>query len=124
MATQLLQFNEYPNDIAVTKTEFVLDGVFFLDFSRPLERLRWFGILNRWFGFTSALFVPVVHQGEHHGGYVVGVHRSDPYFKNVLELWRARYPSKRNPPEMGADGLKIIADFAIQFPSDCQSQNA
>ncbi len=44
MVMQLFQFNEYPNDIAVAKTEFVLDGMFFLDFSRPLERLRWFAI--------------------------------------------------------------------------------
>lgn len=114
MATQLFQFNDYPNDIAITKTEFVPDGVFFLDFSRPLERIRWFG-------FTSALLVPVVHQGEHQGSFVVGVHRSDPYFKNVLALWKARYPSKRNPPETEADGFKRIADFATQFPSDSQS---
>lgn len=124
MATQLFQFNAYPNDIAVTKTEFVSDGVFFLDFSRPLERLRWFGVLNRWFGFTAALSVPVVHQGEHQGGFVVGVHRSDPYFEKVLALWKARYPSKRNPPDTEADGLKIIADFATQFPDDCQPPNA
>lgn len=123
MPTQLFQFETHPNDIAVTKTEFVSGGMFFLDFSRPLERLRWFGVLNYWVGFTAALSVPVVHEGEHSGGYVIGIHRSDPYFKDVLTLWKARYPSKRSNPEPEADGLKIVTDFAAQFPGDCQLPN-
>lgn len=121
MATQLFQFSENPIDIAITKTEFISGGLYFLDFSRPLERFRWFGVLNRWFGFTDTLIVPVVHQGENHGDFVVGVHRSDPYFKNVLVLWKAHYPSKRNSPETEADVLKRIVDFGTQFPSDSQS---
>lgn len=121
MPTQLAQFNRFPEDVAISETgSFVEDGVFFLDFSRPLQRLRWFGVTNEFFGFTVALFVPVVHQGEDSGGYVAGIHRSDPYFKNILDLWKQRYPSKRQPPPERADGLKIVADFATQFPSSSQ----
>ena len=90
----------------------------FFHFSRPLEHLRWFGVQNRWVGFTVALFVPVVHQGEHSGGYVIGVHRSDPYFADLRALWKAHYPSKRTLPATVADGLKIVADFSTQFPDD------
>lgn len=121
MATLLFQVSENPIDIAITKTEFISGGLYFLDFSRPLERFRWFGVLNRWFGFTDTLIVPVVHQGESNGVFVVGVHRSDPYFKNVIALWKEYYPSKRNSPEIEADVLERIADFARQFPSDSQS---
>ena len=120
METQLFQFNSHPNDIAITKTKFLLDGLLFLDFRRPLKRIRWFGVLNRWFGFTVALSVPVVHQGEHQGDFVIGIHTNDPNFKNVLALWKEHYPTKRNPPETKAEGFKIIGDFALQFPNECK----
>jgi hypothetical protein len=119
MTLQLVRLDAYTNEIAVTKVDsFVTDGAFFLDFSRPLEHLRWFGVQNRWVGLTVALFVPVVHQGEHNGGYVIGVHRSNPYFGQLRALWKTHHPSKRTPPPTVADGLKIIADFATQFPDD------
>ena len=64
------------------------------------------------------VFVPVVHQGEEAGRFVVGVERSDPHFADLLTLWGSHYPSKRTPPAKLADGLKVIADFARQFPED------
>jgi len=119
MALQLIKLHAYPNQTAVTKVgSIVADGAFFLDFSRPLEHLRSFGIQNRWLGVAVGLFVPVVHQGEHTGRYVIGVHRSDPYFTDLRGFWKAHYPSKRTPLTTEADGLKIIADFATQFPDD------
>lgn len=119
MALQLIKLNAYPNETAVTKAgSIVTDGVFFLDFSRPLEHLRWLGVHNRWLGFTVGLLVPVVHQGEHIGAYVIGVHRGDPCFADLRALWKSQYPSKRAAPTTVADGLKIIADFATQFPDD------
>ena len=121
MPIQLFQFNAFPDEIAVTKTEFVSAGVFFLDFTRPLKPIRWLGTINTRFGFTVGLFVPVVHEGEHRGGYVVGIDRRDPYFRDVLALWRTRYPSARGAPHTKADGLKIISDFAVQFPEGSQS---
>jgi hypothetical protein len=119
MALQLIKLHAHPSEMAVTKVgSVVADGAFFLDFSRPLERIRWFGIRNHWVGFTVGLFVPVVHQGEQGGGYVIGVGPSDPYFADLQALWKVHYPSKRTPPATATDGLKIVADFAAQFPDD------
>lgn len=119
MALQLIKLDAYPHETAVTKVgSLVTNGAFFLDFSRPLEHRRWFGVHNRWFGLTVALLVPVVHQREHIGGFVIGVHRGDPYFADLRALWKAHYPSKSTLPTTVADGLKIIADFATQFPDD------
>lgn len=119
MALQLIKLHAHPNEMVVTTVgSVVADGAFFLDFSRPLERVRWLGIRNRWIGFTVGVFVPVVHQGEQCGGYVIGVSPGDLYFPDLQALWKAHYPSKRTPPATAADGLKIIADFATQFPDD------
>jgi hypothetical protein len=119
MALNLFELPEYPNQVAVSKIEsFVTDGAFFLDFSRPLEQIRWFGVKNRWFGITIGLLVPVVHQCERSGGFVIGAHRGDPYFSELRALWKTRYPSEKIPPSKEADGLKLIADFATQFPSE------
>ncbi len=114
MALRLLELPEQPAQIAVSDVgAFIADGTFFLDFSRPLEPRR------RWYGSVVAILVPVIHQGEHNGGYVIGVHRSDPAFDELRMLWKARYPTERTPPTQIADGLQIIADFARQFPNDC-----
>jgi hypothetical protein len=117
---QLFKANKYPDEFAVSKTgSFVDDSMYFLDFSRPIRTLRWLGIKNRWVGFVWGLVVPVIHEGEENGGFVIGIHCSDPYFKDVRALWKERYPSKKPPPARKADELKIIADFAKQFPDDC-----
>jgi hypothetical protein len=119
MSLQLFQLDGNPNEIAVTKVDsFVTDGAFFLDFSRRMERLRWFGVLNGWVGLTVALVVPVIHQTEHDGGFVIGVHRSDPYFAQLPALWKARYPSKRIAGTTVADSFKVVTDFAKHFPDD------
>jgi len=119
MATGLIELHPFPNEIAATKIGAVVaGGAFFLDFSRPLQPVRWFGVPNRWIGFTVGVFVPVVHQGEEVGSFVIGVERSDPQFANLTALWRLHYPSKRSPPAKLADGLKVVADFHQQFPED------
>ena len=121
MTLRLFELSGYPNQIAASDTDsFVPGGTFFLDFSRPLEQRRWFGVANRWIGIPIAVFMPVVHEGEHNGGYVVGVHRSNPSFAQVRALWKERFPSKGLSPTTEADGLKIIADFAAQFPDHCK----
>lgn len=119
MATGLIKLHPFPTGIAVTKIDaVVINGAFLLDFSRPLQHVRWLGTLNRWLGITVGLFVPVVHQGEEVGSFVIGVKRSDPSFADVLTLWGSRYPSKRVAPSKVADGLEVIADFHKQFPED------
>lgn len=118
MALQLFELPQFPGRTAATEmSSFVPEGIFFLDFSRPLETHRWFGVRNQWLGRPIAIFVPVVHEGEREGGYFVGVDRSSPYFEQLRSLWRQRYPSKEVAPTVAADQLKIVADFANQFPS-------
>jgi hypothetical protein len=118
MALQLLELPQFPGRIAATEmVSLVPEGVFFLDFTRPLETHRWFGLRNHWIGPAIAIFFPVVHEGEREGGYVVGVDRSSPYFEQLRSMWRQRYPSKGVAPSQAADPLKIVADFASQFPS-------
>ncbi|MDE2463250.1 MAG: hypothetical protein KGO02_06015 [Alphaproteobacteria bacterium] len=117
---QLFELDDHPNQIAVSKTDsLVVDGVFFFDFSRPIEVHRWLGTLNRWLGFVVGMRVPVSHQGEQRGSLAIGIHRSDPRFADVRALWKAHYPSRKAPPTTVADGIKIIVDFAKQFPNDC-----
>ena len=121
MTVNLFELDSHPNRVAVSKIDsFVVDGTFFLDFSRPIEVGRWFIVPNRWVGFGVSLLVPVVLQGEEHGGYVIGTDRTDPLFDNLRVLWKAHYPLREIPPSGMADGLKIIADFATQFPNDSQ----
>src|SRR5258706_14363854 len=120
MALTLFGLHGRPHDFAVTKIDAALaDCVFFLDFSRPLEKRRWIGIVNRWIGPTIGLLVPVVHQGEEAGGYLIGVNRGEPYFIDLQNLWNKHFRSSRTIAASKVDGLRIIADFATHFPGDC-----
>jgi hypothetical protein len=118
MTLQLFELPQHPGRVAASEVGAVVpNGAFFLDFSRPLETQRWLGIRNRWIGLPIALFVPVVHEGEAEGGYVVGVDRSSPYFGQLRALWRERYPLANASPPVAVDNLQIVGDFANQFPS-------
>ena len=97
---------------------------FFLDFTRKLEVIRWFGVRNRYIGPAVSLLVPVVHEAEKSGDFVIGVNVGDPYFRDLRKLWGTHFPSSPATVRQEADGLKIIADFATQFPDDCQPPNA
>jgi hypothetical protein len=78
MAVRLFKLGGHRNQIAVSGiSASVTGGTFFLDFSRPLESHA------SPFGRVISLLVPVVHQGEHNGGYIIGVHRNDPAFKEL-----------------------------------------
>ena len=121
MALTLFGFHDRPHDFAATKAGVALeDCVFLLDFTRPLERIRWFGVTNRWLGVKVGLLVPVVHQGQEKGEFVIGVHRGEPYFTDISKLWREHYGAARTIKSESTDGLNIIADFATHFPEDCQ----
>ncbi|MGA7539544.1 MAG: hypothetical protein WBW93_12350 [Steroidobacteraceae bacterium] len=120
---QLFKLPDFPSEIAASKTDqYVEGGAFFLDFSRPLRRMRWFfGKINYSFGLAVGLAVPIVHQGESTGGFIASVHRSESAYSQVRALWKQYYPRSRTGPNTAkADGLKVIADFATQFPNDCQ----
>ncbi|TXC62073.1 hypothetical protein FSC37_23135 [Piscinibacter aquaticus] len=119
MALLLLQLGAHPDEIAATQRGDCIDGgAFFLDFSRPLEKLRWFGAWNRRLGFTMSLIVPVIHQAESAGLRTIAVDRGDSYFAELQRLWRQRFPVARPAPVSQASGAQIAADFAAQFPHD------
>jgi hypothetical protein len=118
----LFELPDHPNRFAVTETEaMIADGTFFLDFTRPLKVRRWLGVANYSFGIAVGMLVPIIHECEREGGYVIAVNRSDPYFENIWSLWKKRYPSKPVPPRPLDDQLKIVGDFYIQFPKSSGS---
>lgn len=120
MSLQLFGFHGRSHDFAATRANLPLDDcVFLLDFSRPLKKLRWFGVVNQWLGITIGLLIPVVHQSEQSGGYVISVRRGEPYFSDIQELWRKHYGSTRTLTASPIDGLELIADFGKHFPEDC-----
>ncbi len=127
MALTVYGLRDYPNDFPVTKTDAALeDCSFVLDFSRPLQRFRWLGVVNKWIGSTIALGVPVVHVSEEKGaGFLISVRASDPWFKDLQKLWKKHYGSKYgsrrgliSQVNLPLGGLEIIADFGRHFPDD------
>ena len=54
--------------------------VFLLDFSHPLKKRGRFGFV------VVALLVPVIHQGEKVGGFIIGCHADGPHFKDIQNV--------------------------------------
>lgn len=107
----LFRHEKYPKRIGICASDtFVVGGAFFLDFSRPLIVRRYLGV-----GPVAGIFVPVIHEGEREGTYVVDVGRDNAYFEDIQELWKQRYPSKAPPPEYFHRKQDILAHFAAQF---------
>jgi hypothetical protein len=120
MPLTLFGFPGRSHDIGVSKSIATPDDcMFFLDFSRPIERVRWLGKRNRVFGPTVGLLVPIVHLSEKTGGYVFGIDRGQPYFKDIPKLWRNHRAGTRTLDTKPVDGLQVIADFGRHFPEDC-----
>lgn len=119
MTLALFGFPDAPHDIGVSKTCAEPNAcAFMLDFSRPVEMIRWFGVRNSMLGPTVALLVPVVHVGETSGGYVFGVSRGEPYFKDIPKIWRKHLKASRMLVAEHVDGFEVVADFARHFPED------
>jgi hypothetical protein len=92
-----------------------------LDFTRPLQKLRYlFGRRSKWIGVTAGLLVPVVHVAQQPGNLVIGVSRGQPYFTDILKLWKIHRGSERTLRLAPAGGLEIVADFGSHFAEDCQ----
>jgi len=120
MTIQLFGYPGFPNDIGITKIDVPPNEcAFFLDFQRPLKKIRWLGVLNHWVGSTVSLVVPVAHASALTGGYVVSVSRGDPYFMDIQQLWKKHRGSKRKMISDTQDGLRVIADFGTHFPENC-----
>src|SRR5512138_322331 len=97
MALTIYGFHDRPHDFAVTKVDAsVQKCAFLLDFSRPLERVRWFGVTNRWLGITVGLLIPIVHEGQEKGEYVISLERGQPYFADIQRFWREHYGATRS----------------------------
>ena len=126
MALTLIAFDDPPSRFAATKGEATVpDGRFFLDFTRKLEVIRWFGVRNRYIGPAVGLLVPVVHEAEKSGGYVIGVSVGDPYFQDLRKLWRAHFPSSPATVLQETDGLKIICSPRNRWPQNhCRFREA
>lgn len=122
MALQLFGLREHPNDFPVSKTmDRWEDCSFLLDFSRPLTKYRYLFSKRIWFGITASIGVPVVHVGEEKGGFIVSVGMGEPYFKDLQKMWKKYRGSPRTIRVEKADGLRIIADFANNFPEDAKT---
>ena len=129
MTIILFVLNKYPNRIAISKSvtdvsEYENKTAFFLDFSKPLKTIKWFGVTNDLFGFAVGLKVPVIHESEETAsGFIVSAHISDPYFKTLRRLWKDNYPASNPPPIIQCDPLYLIAEFASQFAEDNRTPN-
>ena len=64
--------------------------------------------------------VPVAHQSEESGGYMISVNRGEPYFTDIIKLWKVHQGAKHTLAAPATSGLDIVADFARHFPEDCQ----
>jgi hypothetical protein len=119
MTITLFELEDFPNRVAISKAnDYQVNGTFFLDFSKPLTVIRWFGKVNDVFGIAVGLRVPVIHQSENIGGYVVSCHANEPQYKTIKQLWKNHYPTANPIVAIEVDGLNLIADFAKQFKED------
>jgi hypothetical protein len=61
MSITLFELEEFPKRIAISKAnDYQVNGIFFLDFSKPLKVIRWFGKVNNKFGIAVGLLVPAL----------------------------------------------------------------
>ena len=120
MTPRLFKLDKYPKRIAICAAEnYVVGGAFFLDFSRPLIARRYLGV-----GPVAGVFVPVIHEGEREGTYMVDVARDNPYFDDIQELWRQRFPTTSPPPEYHHRKQDVLAHFAAQFSTRVPARKA
>ncbi len=122
MTVRLFEVASQPNRIAISKTDnYQTNGAFFLNFNKPLETIRWFGIYNKFIGYPMALVVPIIHQNQNDSDetFVVGLDRHDLSFNLIRNLWKKHYKTSNPIYKDELSGLQIIADFATQFPNDC-----
>ncbi len=121
MPLTLFGFHDRPHDFAATKTRATLEECkFFLDFSRSLETIRWFGVRNRWIGIKVGMLVPVVHTGEVDGRYVISLNRGELYFEAIPMLWNRHYGIARTTRSETVDHVEIAGDFEWHFSEDCR----
>lgn len=97
MPLLLMQLGAHPQEIAATKRDECLDGgAFFLDFTRPLRRERWFLAWNERVGPVWALHVPVIHQGRPRAA--------------AASRWSAPTPTSESFSDSGRRGIRCTGN--------------
>jgi len=135
MLLELFVIEGHPHTFGIAKAGVTPEACrFFLDFTRPLEKLYWPG-RNKLFGFPVTLLVPVAHISEKVGWGYVTCGRGEPYFFELQRLWRKYYKEPRTfvvdfkadpkwDDELGffpREAL-IVAEFASHFPECCMDR--
>lgn|ERR1017187_6801571 len=123
MALTIFGLQGRPHDFAVSRTAESADTcAFLLDFSRPIVRFKQlFGKPVKHLGIVTYLHVPVVYIAEDFGGFVIGISRGEPYFKDFQDLWRKHQGNARTTRLPPQGGIATVAAFATHFPEDSKS---
>lgn len=116
MPLKLFSLPAHPGRYAVSKAPvFARHGAFFLDFCRPLEMVKRFGVI------TVGLFVPVIHESQLAGKYVIGVDRGEPYFADIPKLWKRHHPTTPAQPKCAYDNLQVAGQFGYHFSAGVEA---
>ncbi len=119
MSLTIFALPDKPHDFPVRRTAETWEQcAFLLDFTRPLQKQRQlFGKVLP-FGIPALLFVPIVYGGEDKGGFVFGVNRGQPYFIDIMKLWKKHRGQARTLKTEPQGGFNILAAMATHFPED------
>lgn len=116
MAVQLFKMPSHPGRLAVSSIDgCVPGGTLFLDFSKPIRFVRG----NKFLPIATVIRVPVIHESEAEGGWLVEVSRWTPMWHEINKAWkfaRAGRIQTCHVPTGKYDASQIVADFARQFP--------
>lgn len=113
MPVNMFLLSMHPDRVAISKIDIdPHDGLFFLDFARPLE------VRRRW-GFAVSLVVPVKHQSEMTSSFSIGVPRTDPAFANIRSLWKkGEYPKDGLATGPYSSPETMAAHYRLNFPDE------
>ena len=123
MTVQLFEVSSHPGRMAISSVGgCVPGGAFFLNFNKPLQFVRG----NKFLPIATAIMVPVIHEAENEAeaSLVVAVMRWTPMWQVIKKAWKLAKAGRihtRHVPTGEHSGLKIISDFATQFPEFSQS---
>lgn len=98
----------FPGRIAIGRVQLPIeDGVFFLDFTRPLLTL------GRW--LVHAYEVPVIHAAETAGSRALRISRGHEILEDLRDLWAAYYPGQAYPVSLQRTAARIETEFRAHF---------
>ena len=117
MGYEVFTIPDLPGRVLIGRdAKYIPGGAFCLNFGQPLVIVRPWHIGKWRFGPIEAYGVPIIHQDDDKGGYSIVVEKVvDGCFPHLRRLWDQHFP-ERYPHRPEFEGLKIIAEFALQFP--------